>query len=64
LHDQTASMFRGVLAQGVTVPDLIVEGQTPKKPGVTWAWRVSSFPVLGAANQPGGMGTIVKEVTD
>ena len=64
LYGQTAAMFRRVLTQGVAVPDLIVEGNTPKAPAVKRAWRVSSFPVLGADGRPNGVGAIVQEITE
>jgi PAS domain S-box-containing protein len=64
LHDQTGSMFRSVLASGAAVPDEIIEGQTPREPGVTRAWRVSSFPVVVASHHPLGVAAIVQEVTE
>ena len=64
LYGKTSLMFRSVLASGTAVADVIVEGKTPKAPDVKRIWRVSSFPVMGPANQPDAVGAIVQEITE
>lgn len=64
LHESVEVVFRKVLKQGVTVPDFVIEGETPKAPGIKRAWRESWFPVLGPNGLPQGVGAIVQEITE
>lgn len=64
LDEQVRPLFDRVLVKGETVPDFILEGETPKAPGVKRAWRESWFPLVGVDGRPSGVGAIVQEITD
>lgn len=64
LYEQVEPLFRKVLGEGVAIPDFVLEGETPKAPGVKRAWRESWFPVAGPDGRPSGVGAIVQEVTE
>ena len=63
LYEQTASIFDKVLREGVVVSDCIVDGETPKAPGVKRTWQVSWFPVKVSDGQSHGVGAIVQDIT-
>lgn len=64
LYAQAESLFRKVLEEGKAIPDFVLEGETPKNPGVKRWWRESWFPVAGPDGKPSGVGAIVQEVTE
>jgi PAS domain S-box-containing protein len=64
LYEQVEPLFRRVLGEGITIPDFLLEGETPKAPGVKRVWRESWFPTLGPDGQPCGVGIIVQEITE
>ena len=58
-------LFRQVLETGQSVKDMLVEGETPKAPGVHRTWLESWFPVTDSmGGKPSGVGVVVQEVTD
>jgi PAS domain S-box-containing protein len=64
LYEQVEPLFRRVLGEGVAIPDFVLEGETPKAPGVKRVWRESWFPTLGPDGQPSGVGIIVQDITE
>ena len=64
IYQQTVSILHQVLDEGVVIPDCIVEGETPKNPGVKRTWQVCWFPVMGLDAKPIGVGAIVHEITE
>jgi signal transduction histidine kinase/ActR/RegA family two-component response regulator len=58
-------VFRQVLETGEAIKDMLIEGETPKAPGVRRAWLESWFPVSDSIDgKPSGVGVVVQEVTD
>jgi PAS domain S-box-containing protein len=64
LYERVEPLFRRVLGEGTSIPDFILEGETPKAPGVKRVWRESWFPTMGPNGQPSGVGIIVQEITE
>ncbi len=64
LYEQTAPVFNKVINEGVVISDCVVEGETPKEPGVKRIWQVCWFPVRGPGGQTNGVGAIVQEITE
>ena len=64
LYEKTAIFFHTVLSEGAVIPDGIVEGETPKAPGVKSTWQVCWFPATGSDGQPNGVSAIVREITE
>ena len=64
LYEQTASIVYKVLNEGVVISACIVEGETPRAPGVKCTWQVCWFPVRGLDDQTIGVGAIVQEITE
>jgi len=63
LHEPAETVFRKVMDGGVAVPDFLIEGETPKAPGVKRCWRESWFPIKAPDGKPSGVGAIVQEIT-
>ncbi len=64
VHPHVEPIFRTLLETGRAVADQIVEGETPKAPGVRRAWRESWFPIPDATGTPPGVGVVVQEITE
>jgi PAS domain S-box-containing protein len=58
------ALFRQVVDTGATIPDVIIEGETPRTPGAKRVWRETWFPVLGPDDTRAGVGAIVTEITE
>ena len=64
LEAQVGQHVDHVLATGVAGPDVVIEGETPKAPGIKRAWRQHWFPVAGTDGKPALAGVIVQEITE
>ncbi len=56
-------LLERVLATGEPILDIELNGETPRKPGVTGYWMESLFPIVGRHGQPEAVGVIAVEVT-
>ena len=63
LHEPAETLFREVMNGGVAVPNFLIEGETPKAPGIKRCWRESWFPIKAPDGKPSGVGAIVQEIT-
>jgi len=63
-EEQVRPLVAQVLTSGTAGPDVVVEGETPKAPGIKRAWRENWFPVAGPEGKPALAGVIVQEITE
>ncbi|HEX2863699.1 MAG TPA: PAS domain S-box protein, partial [Deinococcales bacterium] len=56
--------LRRVLETGAPLTNLIVEGETPARPGETRQWREAVYPVRRPDGEVIGLGAIAQDVTD
>ena len=53
-----------VLASGTAEPNVVLEGETPARPGDRRRWLVTYYPILRPGEPPLGVGTMVVDVTE
>jgi|GEM_PF-2676052 len=64
LSSTVEPILKRVLVNGERIEDVIIEGETPKAPGIIRVWTGGYFPVPGPDGTPIGVGIIVKEITE
>jgi PAS domain S-box-containing protein len=62
--DQVEPLFRQVLVGGQPLPDQVIVGETPKRPGEKREWRESWFPIADSDGTTTGVGVVVQEITE
>ena len=62
--DHVEPLFRQVLVAGQPLPDQVIVGETPKRPGEKREWRESWFPISDSEGLTTGVGVIVQEITE
>jgi PAS domain S-box-containing protein len=64
LAETQEPIFQQVLATGIPVTDVEVQGTTPAQPGVDRYWLVNYYPLMATDGQVLGINIMVQEITE
>jgi PAS domain S-box-containing protein len=57
-------LYQEVFATGEPLLNFEMSGETISRPGELRDWQISYFPLMGEANKPEAVGTVVSEITE